>query len=225
MARNSKRKEARHSYHDPLSAPSQSSAPYRSLSSSVSSHHNLLSSDPNDNADDSTTPQTLLLELYGSIDTKIVGTRYYNGIATLGESILCSREVGNQYDANAVRIDNTMGRQIGYLPRNLVQKLAPYIDRRDVVLSGTIIGHKGRYDCPIRLYFYSTSDLAARLKLEAKLKADGLLKATSALDVFNIDEATLSAMPQATQSDSIRSNLLHQLQVIHSIPALTSSNA
>lgn len=282
-------KVARHGDNDPVFAPSQSSNAHRSLSSSVPSHHNLPSSlsssaqlhhgassleDPNGVGDDGGIPETPLLEFYGSMENKIVGVRYYNGIVTPGESILCFRDLGNEYDSNAVQVNNVMGSQIGHLPRNLVQKLAPYMDRGEIVLDGILIGHKGPFDCPIRLYFYGTSDPAARLALEAKLKADKLLKAAelkntrkeaqaqralahgrqndapalgmdtsehsqsrqvvledseavdfradpSALDVLNMDEATLSAMPQAAQPGEIKSSLLfHQLQVRHTYPWL-----
>ena len=63
----------------------------------------------------------------GSIDGKIVGLRYYNGHATVGEQVLIKREPANPYDSNAVRIDNVQGTQIGHLPRNLASKLAPFL--------------------------------------------------------------------------------------------------
>lgn len=224
-----------------------------------------------DVADDTDAPERPPLEFYGAMDNKIVGVRYYDGIVTPGESILCFREPSNVYDRNAVRVDNIMGSQIGHLPRVLVQKLAPYLDSGEIVLDGVLNGHKGPFDCPIRLYFYGTGNPSARLQLEAKLKVDRLLKATelkntrreaevqraiaqeakndtpalglgsssqsrqepvevieilddseavdfradpSALDVLNMDEATLSAMPQAAQPNAIKSKLLlHQLQV------------
>lgn len=34
-----------------------------------------------------------------------------------------------QYDYNAIRVDNVFGNQIGHLPRKVVEKLAPYIVR------------------------------------------------------------------------------------------------
>ncbi|KAI0550705.1 SNF2 family N-terminal domain-containing protein [Xylaria curta] len=222
-----------------------------------------LEDDFND-ADETNTPEDPPLELYGTIDNKIVGVRYYDGIVTPGESILCTREPHNAYDSNAVRVDNIMGSQIGHLPRVFVQKIAPYLDSGEIILDGVLNGHKRQFDCPVRLNLYGTSIPAARLQLEAKLKADRLLKATelkntrkeaeaeraiakqakndtpalglgsssqqpievlsdseevdfradpSALDVLNMDEATLSAMPQAAQPDTIKSNLLfHQLQ-------------
>ncbi|KAI0530233.1 hypothetical protein GGR58DRAFT_494135 [Xylaria digitata] len=269
------RRDGDHSVFD----SNQAKAAHRSLSSSVPSHslsslgpssqleHGASSlQDPRDIEDDADTVESPLLEFYGTLDNKIVGVRYYNSIVTPGESIVCCRDPGNPFDHNAVRVDNIMGSQIGHLPRTLAQKLAPYLDRGDIVLDGVLNGNKGPYDCPIRLYFYGTSDPAVRLELEAKLKADKLLKATelrntrkeaeaqrliaqerkndtpalglsapgqsqsrqvvlgdseaidfrtdsSVLDVLNMDEAALSAMPQATQPDTIQSNLLfHQLQ-------------
>jgi SWI/SNF-related matrix-associated actin-dependent regulator of chromatin subfamily A3 len=141
-------------------------------------HGALSQEDFDDFDDDAATQESLPLELYGTMDNKIVGVRYYDGIVTPGESILCRREPNNAYDVNAVRVENIMGSQIGHLPRNLVQKLAPYMDRGDLVVEGVLNGHKGPFDCPIRLYFYGPSQSVVRLELEAKLKADKLVKAT-----------------------------------------------
>ena len=63
----------------------------------------------------------------GTIDGKIVGIRYYDGYATVGEKVMVKREPGNPYDSNAIRINNVHGTQIGHLPRNLAAKLAPYM--------------------------------------------------------------------------------------------------
>lgn len=63
----------------------------------------------------------------GAIDGKVVGIRYYNGFATMGEQVMIRREPGNPYDSNAIRINNVQGDQIGHLPKNLAAKLAPYL--------------------------------------------------------------------------------------------------
>lgn len=209
-------------------------------------------------------------ELYGTLDTKIVGVRYYNGVVNPGEKVLCRREPSNPFDRNAVRVDNVMRTQIGHLPAVLVKKLAPYLDRNDIILDGVLTGPKDVYDCPVRLVFYGTSDPQRRLELEAALKADKLLKATqlkatrneaeaqrnaaarlrcnattvglgtaeevdpeetleqllqesestrlrgdlNSMDVFAMDEESLSRLPKAAQPPSIQSMLLpHQLQV------------
>jgi SWI/SNF-related matrix-associated actin-dependent regulator of chromatin subfamily A3 len=73
----------------------------------------------------------------GAIDGKIVGIRYYDGYATMGEQVMIKREPGNPYDSNAIRINNVQGTQIGHLPRNLAAKLAPYMVG-NVLLSGLL---------------------------------------------------------------------------------------
>ncbi|QUC22554.1 uncharacterized protein UV8b_06795 [Ustilaginoidea virens] len=117
-------------------------------------------------------------ELYGTFNTKIVGIQYYNGNATAGEEVLCRREPDNQYDRNAIRMDNVMNRQIGHLPRKVVERVAPYIDSGDIFLEAQLTGFKGTYDCPVRLYFYGPSDSSDRSRIENKLKSDKLVKST-----------------------------------------------
>ncbi|KAF5591503.1 helicase-like transcription factor [Fusarium pseudoanthophilum] len=118
------------------------------------------------------------LELYGTFHGKIVGVRYYRGYASAGENVLCRREPNNQYDSNAIRVDNVVGDQIGHLPRKIVEKLAPYVDRGDVVLEAQLTGEKGFYDCPVKLFFYGPSDPEERSRIEESLKKDRLVKAT-----------------------------------------------
>ncbi|KAK2624421.1 hypothetical protein QTJ16_006371 [Diplocarpon rosae] len=107
----------------------------------------------------------------GAIDGKIVGVRYYNGYATVGEQVMVKREPGNPYDSNAIRINNVQGTQIGHIPRNLASKLAPLMDARSIVLEGILAGEKGQWDCPIRLRVFGPADPAARKKLEDDMKA------------------------------------------------------
>ncbi|KAK2040137.1 SNF2 family domain-containing protein [Colletotrichum somersetense] len=116
-------------------------------------------------------------ELYGTLDNKIVGVRYYNGYASPGEVVVCLREPNNQYDRNAIRVCNVMGVQIGHLPRKVVEKLAPYVDRDEIAIEAVLTGEKGMFDCPIRLQIYGTSNRIDRLALEEKLKRDKLIKA------------------------------------------------
>ncbi|KAI1651462.1 SNF2 family N-terminal domain-containing protein [Daldinia loculata] len=117
-------------------------------------------------------------ELYGTLDNKIVGVRYYDGVVNPGEKVLCNRDPSNPWDSNAIRVDNAMRNQIGHLPATLAAKLAPYIDRGDIILEGVLTGEKETFTCPVRLIFYGTGDPTSRLLLEEKLKEDRLLKAT-----------------------------------------------
>lgn len=65
--------------------------------------------------------------LVGALDGKIVGVRFYDGYATVGEQVMVRREPGNPYDSNAIRINNVRGTQIGHLPRELASKLAGFL--------------------------------------------------------------------------------------------------
>jgi len=50
--------------------------------------------------------------LYGTMASKIVGVRYYDGVATVGEMVILRREPHNQYDRNAIQVLNVQGVQI-----------------------------------------------------------------------------------------------------------------
>ncbi|KHN98198.1 SNF2-related protein [Metarhizium album ARSEF 1941] len=117
-------------------------------------------------------------EFYGTFETKIVGIQYYKGHASTGEVVLCLREPDNQYDGNAIKIDNVMYQQIGHLPRKVVQKVAPYLDCGDIVLEAQLTGPKGQYDCPVTLFFYGPINPTERARVEKRLKDDKLVKAT-----------------------------------------------
>lgn len=71
----------------------------------------------------------------GVIEDKIVGVRYYHGIATPGEQVMVRREPGNPYDTNAIQIINVHEAQIGHLPRTLASKLTPFMVGSVVVYS------------------------------------------------------------------------------------------
>ncbi|KAF1845826.1 uncharacterized protein K460DRAFT_286410 [Cucurbitaria berberidis CBS 394.84] len=112
--------------------------------------------------------------LYGAMHGKIVGVRYYNGYATVGEMVVCRREPTNPYDRNAIRVLNVQGEQIGHLPRTLAASLAKYMDNRSLLVESTIIGPKGAFECPIELKLYGTIEPVERNNLLAQMQADRL---------------------------------------------------
>jgi SWI/SNF-related matrix-associated actin-dependent regulator of chromatin subfamily A3 len=65
------------------------------------------------------------------VSEKIVGVRFYSGHANPQERVHLKREPNNQYDRNAIRVDNVMGAQIGHIPRAMAAKLAPYMVRNN----------------------------------------------------------------------------------------------
>ncbi|KAL2426460.1 Helicase-like transcription factor [Exophiala dermatitidis] len=109
-------------------------------------------------------------QLYGILNTKIVGCRYYDGRATVGEYVRVRREPSNPYDTNAIRIDNVLRDQIGHLPRQVAAKLAPLMDSGSLLVEGALTGPKGFYDCPIGLKLFGPSDPVAGAALVRQMK-------------------------------------------------------
>ncbi|KAJ3329772.1 hypothetical protein HDU93_000786, partial [Gonapodya sp. JEL0774] len=99
----------------------------------------------------------------GSFRSKVVGCRYYNGMAFVGEATLLVREPTNRYDANAIRVDNVAGTQVGHIPREIASIVAPLMDDKSVRLEGTVAGNKGVYEMPLDLSFFSQPENAPRL--------------------------------------------------------------
>lgn len=114
-------------------------------------------------------------QLYGTITpAKIVGVRYYNGIATPGEMVVLRREPGNPYDSNAIQVQNAQRIQIGHIPKVMAKKLASYMDNKSLIIEGIITGRKGEFDCPIELKLFGSTDPVERLNLSEQMKRDKL---------------------------------------------------
>ncbi|KAK5098815.1 hypothetical protein LTS08_006193 [Lithohypha guttulata] len=124
-------------------------------------------------------------QVYGILNTSIVGIRYYAGEATVGEYVVVRREPGNPFDGNAIRIDNVRRQQIGHLGRDIAAKLAPFMDSGDLIVEGALTGLKGEYKCPVALKLFGTTeqpamwDLRKRM-MEVKLPVEELDKAEAA---------------------------------------------
>ncbi|KAJ5191693.1 uncharacterized protein N7498_010678 [Penicillium cinerascens] len=119
-------------------------------------------------------PSTGNFMLYGQLPAKIVGVRFYNGVATSGEHVFLKREPQNQYDSNAIRVDNVMGAQIGHIPRGVAAKLAKYMDPRDLLVEGILTGPKGFYDCPVMLNLFGTNEPTKKIALKRNMQQDKL---------------------------------------------------
>ena len=109
-------------------------------------------------------------QLYGILNTKIVGCRFYDGRATVGEYVKVRREPSNPYDANAIRIDNVQRDQIGHIGRNVAAKLAPLMDSGSLLVEGALTGPKSFYECPIGLKLFGTSDPVAGAALRQQMQ-------------------------------------------------------
>lgn len=110
-------------------------------------------------------------QLYGILDTKIVGIQYYRGRANPEEYVIVKREPRNPYDRNAIRIDNVAHQQIGHIPRGIAAKLASFIDSKQLFVEGRLTGPKGSFDCPIGLSLYGTNDPSKSQHLKDRMNA------------------------------------------------------
>lgn len=109
-------------------------------------------------------------ELYGILNTKIVGCRFYDGRVTVGEYVTVRREPRNPYDSNAIRIDNIQAKQIGHIPRQVAAKLASLIDSRELFVEGAVTGPKGFYETPMALKLFGTTDTVAAAALKQRMQ-------------------------------------------------------
>jgi SWI/SNF-related matrix-associated actin-dependent regulator of chromatin subfamily A3 len=170
-------------------ASKQARTAYNSHAGGSSQHDPLVIDDDEDNNDDGDeedasqnapgstqgfSDQEYSYSLYGVLHNKIVGVRYYNGYATVGEMVILRREPNNPYDANAIRALNVQGEQIGHIPKTWASKLAKYMDNRSLLVEAQITGPKGQFECPLELKFYGTNEPAARENLLAQMRADKL---------------------------------------------------
>lgn len=163
--------------------PRTSSNTHPARTGTGSSQHDALIIDSDDEDDasqeelDSTqgyNEQHYSYSLYGQIHNKIVGIRYYNGYATVGEMVVCRREPNNQYDSNAIQVVNVQGDQIGHIPRTLASKLAKYMDNRTLMIEAQITGSKSAFDCPLQIRMYGTNEPVERENLLNEMRDDKL---------------------------------------------------
>ncbi|KAI5310028.1 hypothetical protein KEM55_001905, partial [Ascosphaera atra] len=118
-------------------------------------------------------PSPDLLTLYGYLDTKAVGCRYYAGRALVGDFVQLRRQPNNQYDANAISVSDDLNGIIGHLPRNEAKKLAPHLDTGYFQLEGIVTKDKGVFECPLTLKIFGPSDPTMKRKFTRNLREGG----------------------------------------------------
>ena len=136
------------------------------------------------------------------------------------ELVKLVREPRNQYDRNAVRVDNIRGEHVGHMPRFTVCHLAPLMDGNTVTrVDGVVFsGNTNKSKVPVVLFVWGTP--ANKAEVTRRLGTGGSRlrpvdeKAASALD------GPLTQMaPGETerQLDSLFHNIEAQKQTIRSM--------
>lgn len=109
-------------------------------------------------------------ELYGILNTKVVGIRFYNGRFGVGEYVKVKREPRNPYDRNAIRIDNVMNDQIGHIGREMAARLAGLMDSQQLLVEAAITGTKSDFTVPIALKLFGTSQPGPKAVLKEQMQ-------------------------------------------------------
>jgi SWI/SNF-related matrix-associated actin-dependent regulator of chromatin subfamily A3 len=103
----------------------------------------------------------------GSFTTDCVGCRYYAGVVHAGEFVTLVREPHNEYDANAVRVDNLSGTQVGHINRHAAVLLAQLLD--DGSLSARVEASapypaRSVFTVPVLLSVFAPPETAERVR-------------------------------------------------------------
>ncbi|WIA37137.1 hypothetical protein OEZ86_014100 [Tetradesmus obliquus] len=117
-------------------------------------------------ADDEEQQPEAELEFIGCFKTVIVGIRYYTGRVGVNEMVKFVREPRNPYDANAVKVENTNGEQVGHLKRELVYEIASMLDADQLRIEGVMPGgSRSTFTMPVTIYcFVSSTDVGVALR-------------------------------------------------------------
>ena len=93
---------------------------------------------------------------FGAMASAIVGIQYNNGIVSRKEQVTLHREPRNQYDRNALRVDNVRREQVGHIPRDVAAHLSPLIDAKKIhhVVGVVTSGTNNRYRMPVSVFLY-----------------------------------------------------------------------
>ncbi|KAJ6500012.1 SNF2 family N-terminal domain-containing protein [Mycena vitilis] len=147
-------------------------------------------------------------ELYVTMQTEVVGVQYYRGLVGAGEEVKLTREPTNQYDSNAIKVENITSAQVGHIPKKVASKLAPLLDHSLVTVEGVMnvgnLAAQGKvvYTLAITLRIYGSP--SKRQELEPKLiwATPGQRGFQSRAKASNAQASSSSAVPYSTPGPS-----------------------
>ncbi|XP_068136851.1 helicase-like transcription factor isoform X2 [Hyperolius riggenbachi] len=99
------------------------------------------------------------LHYFGTMRGNVVGLRYYSGLINNNEMVALQREPNNQYDRNAVKVNNVYGEQIGHIKKELAAALAHIMDQKLAKIEGIVpYGANNAFTVPVNLSFWGTPE-------------------------------------------------------------------
>ncbi|NP_001090145.1 helicase-like transcription factor L homeolog [Xenopus laevis] len=97
--------------------------------------------------------------LFGMLRGNVVGLRYYSGVVNNNEMVALQREPNNQYDRNAVKINNVNGEQVGHIKKELAAALAHIMDQKMAKIEGVVpYGAQNVFTMPVNLSFWGRAE-------------------------------------------------------------------
>ncbi|XP_071803107.1 helicase-like transcription factor [Asterias amurensis] len=97
--------------------------------------------------------------LFGLIRGAVVGVQYYKGMVNNNEMVALVREPNNQYDSQAIKVENIWGHQVGHIKREMAAALSPLVDGKLVRIDGVVpYGKNNSYRIPVDISVWGKAD-------------------------------------------------------------------
>lgn len=126
----------------------------------------------------------------------------------LGELVRLRRDLGNEFDSNAIRVEARSGQHLGYVPRNIAGKLASYIEERQYLLDAVVTELTSDVDASVvgaAVTFYAPATLVTDILSQAggwEFCCDTLPEGATYL-MLNCDEAELTRVTVALDQSGL----------------------
>uniref|UniRef100_A0A8C5M7S6 Helicase like transcription factor n=1 Tax=Leptobrachium leishanense TaxID=445787 RepID=A0A8C5M7S6_9ANUR len=138
--------------------------------------------------------------LFGSLKGSVVGLRYYTGVVNNNEMVALQREPDNQYDHNAVKVNNVNGDQVGHIKKELAAALAFIMDRKLARIEGIVpYGARNAFIMPVNLSFWGSQEnkqaVLQQMQLHGFKLAPGFLLASSQFNFASGPNMKASVIP------------------------------
>jgi hypothetical protein len=101
--------------------------------------------------------------LAATLDSEVVGRRYYPCSIATGEALRLCREPENPHDPNAIRVETLTGVKAGYLPRTCACWFAEWLDGGAIDPAVIVPEHSpedARWGLPVRIDLWTEENVA-----------------------------------------------------------------
>ncbi|KNE54399.1 hypothetical protein AMAG_00371 [Allomyces macrogynus ATCC 38327] len=89
------------------------------------------------------------------VRTNVVGIQNYYGFVEEGDDVVLLRDPENQFDPHAIRVDNVLEIQVGFLPASVAKVLGPLIEGNRIQTQAKAIGEPTATTLPIDIRVFT----------------------------------------------------------------------